>query len=235
MDEVRLLRILLTPIIQRALEDKMQSLDDDPSAVHVSKLSRGCSKFEEANTYEDNPQLLFESLLRGSNNSISWLLGQLVHASIENMINGKKIEECEVVSEKEVSKEIEIDCEPWRVKVKGHVDLYVKCPEEEFAVELKYRSTGELGLRSYYQTKVYSAALGVPVYVFMITPSKVKIEKVEGDEEFLRKIVSEFKCKGYIEEIVFNPDARPCNNCAHKNSCEIWKKTVGILLSKVVK
>ena len=233
MDEERLLKLLLTPIIERAREDRMQSVDDDPKAVHVSKLSRGCSKFEEQDTYEDNPDLLLQSLLKGSNNSISWLLGQLVHASIEAAVDKKNIDGCEIMSEKEVSKTVKIDCDPGEVTVKGHVDLYVKCPEEEFAVELKYRSTGELGLRSYYQTKIYSAALGVPVYVVIITPHRVKIEKVEGDVEFLSKVVNEFKCKGYIEEIVFNPDARPCNNCVRKNSCEIWKRTVGILVSRV--
>jgi len=233
VDEERLLKILLTPIIERAREDRMQSIDDDPKAVHVSKLSRGCSNFEEQDTYEDNPDLLLKSLLRGSNNSISWLLGQLVHASIETAVDGKRIEDCFITSEKEVSKTVRISCEPYEVTVKGHVDLYVKCPDEEFAVELKYRSTGELGLRSYYQTRIYSAALGVPVYVVIITPQKVMVEKVEGDMEFLERVVNEFKCKGYIQEIVFNPDARPCNNCANKDTCDIWKKTVGILVSRM--
>ncbi|ABU82273.1 hypothetical protein Igni_1096 [Ignicoccus hospitalis KIN4/I] len=233
VDEGRLLRLLFTPIVERAREDKLQSSDEDPSVVHVSKLSRGCANFVEQDSYEENPELLISSLLRGSNNSISWLLGQLVHTSIELSVDKKVIDGCEVVSEKEVKKEVEVDCEPGKVVVKGHVDLYVKCPQEEFAVELKYRSTGELGLRSYYQTMTYSAALGVPVYVVIITPNKVTVEKVEADEGFLRRVVNDFKCKGYLEEIVFNPDARPCNNCANKANCELWKRAVGVLVSKV--
>ena len=233
MDEGRLLKLLFTPIVERAREDKLQSSEDDPAVVHVSKLSRGCSRFVEQDPYEENPDLLIESLIKGSNNSISWLLGQLVHASIEGFVNNKVIDGCKIISEKEVRKEVEVDCEPKKVLVKGHVDLYVKCPDEEFAVELKYRSTGELGLRSYYQIMTYSAALQVPVYAVIITPHKVTIEKVVADEEFLRKVVNEFKCKGYVEDIVFNPDARPCSNCALKANCDLWKRAVGVLVSKV--
>lgn len=110
--------------------------------------------------------------------------------------------------------------------------MFVECPNKKFAIELKYRSSGELGIRSLYQTKIYSAALNVPVYIVMITPEKVKVEKVEADEEFLRNIVSQFKCEGMIKEIVYNPDARPCNNCVHRDSCEILKSAAKVLINK---
>jgi len=203
--------------------------------VHVSKLSRGCIRFQENNLFEENEDMFIESLLKGENNSISWLLGQLVHTSIEGLVDNKDILNCKIIAEKEISKKVKISCPPYEVTVVGHVDLFVECPNSKFAVELKYRGGGELGLRSLYQTKVYSAALGVPVYIVIITPEKVKVEKVEADEGFLNEIVNKFKCKGIIEEIVYNPDARPCNNCMLKDQCDIWKKTVSVLLSKVTR
>ncbi len=231
MDEEQILRLLVKPILERAREDRIQSNDD--GAVHVSKLSRGCSKFEEAEVYEENMDLLIENLRKGKNNAISWLFGQIVHLALESILDGKDIDGCKVVSEKEIDTEVEIDCPPYKTLLKGHVDLFVDCGDKRFAVELKYRSTGEIGTRSLYQTKVYSAALGTPVYIVVLAPSGIKIEKVEADKEFLKKVVSEFKCKGYIEEIVFNPDARPCGNCIHRNTCEIWKKTIPTLLSRL--
>ena len=235
MNEREVLKLILTPIIQRAKEDRMQSEDERDDVVHVSKLSRGCIRFQESNLFEENEDMFVESLLKGENNSISWLLGQLVHASIEGLIDHKTIGGCKVVAEKEISKKVKISCPPYEVTVVGHVDLFVECPQGSFAVELKYRGGGELGLRSLYQTKVYSAALGVPVYIVIVTPDKVKVEKVEADDKFLEDIVNKFRCKGIIEEIVYNPDARPCNNCVYKDQCDIWKRTVSILLSKVTK
>ncbi|UXD22114.1 hypothetical protein IPA_01785 [Ignicoccus pacificus DSM 13166] len=233
MDERDLLKMILTPILERAKEDRMQSEDDREDVVHVSKLSRGCVKFKENRLFEDDVDTFIESLLKGENNSISWLLGQLVHASIEGLTDHKVIDGCQLIAEKEVFKKVRISCPPHEVTVVGHVDLYASCPQGDFAVELKYRGGGELGLRSLYQTKVYSAALGVPVYIIIITPEKVKVEKVEADEAFLQDIVDRFKCKGLIEEIVFNPDARPCNNCALREQCDVWKRTVSVLLSKI--
>jgi len=233
LDEEQILRLLLEPIIERAREDRIQSFDDD--AVHVSKLSRGCAKFEEAEVYEENADLLIQNLKKNKNNAISWLLGQLVHIAFEYVLDKKEVNGCTVVSEKEINTDVEIDCPPYKTKLRGHVDLFVDCGNEKFAIELKYRSTGEIGARSLYQTKVYSAALGVPVYIVVLAPSGVKIEKIEADRDFLRRIVSEFKCKGYIEEIVFNPDARPCNNCIHRHECDIWRKAVSALVSKIKK
>ncbi len=233
MDERELLKTILIPIIERAKEDRMQSEDDRDDVVHVSKLSRGCIKFKESNLFEDDVDGFVDSLLKGENNSVSWLLGQLVHTSIEGLTDGKRINDCVLTAEKEISKEVEVECPPYQVTVVGHVDLFVECPQGSFAVELKYRGGGELGMRSLYQTKVYSAALGVPVYIIIITPEKVRIERVEADESFLRDIVNRFKCKGLIEEIVFNPDARPCNNCALKDQCDVWRRTVNVLLSKL--
>ncbi len=233
LDEEQILRLILEPIIERAKEDRIQSLDD--GAVHVSKLSRGCAKFEEAEVYEENMELLIQNLKKGKNNAISWLLGQLVHIAFEHVLNNKNIHDCIVTSEKEIDTEVEIECPPHKTRLKGHVDLFVDCGNTRFAIELKYRSTGEIGARSLYQTKIYSAALGVPVYIVVLAPNGIKIERIEADKDFLRKIVSEFKCKGYIEEIVFNPDARPCNNCIHRHECNIWKKAIPTLLSRLKK
>ncbi len=232
MDYESVLEIILKAVTEKAREDKEQSSDPHEEVVHVSKLSRGCARFEERRSYEEDLKKFVHDLIQGNENSASWLLGQLIHIALESLNDGKTVNGCKITSEKEIEEEVEIPCPPYKVRVVGHVDMFVECPDKKFAVELKYRSTGELGLRSLYQTKVYSAALKVPVYIVMVTPERVRVERIEADYEFLKDVVTQFKCEGIVRDIIYNPDARPCNNCVHRGECDLLKSVAKLLINK---
>ena len=235
LSEREVLKLLLEPVVEKAREEVQQEeRENGKNVVHVSKLTRGCARFKEALKPEDNLENLVTSVMKGETNPVSWLLGQLVHAGIETLV--EKVPNsrgCKFIPEKEVKGEFETECAS-KVLLSGHVDLYVECPEERFAVEIKYRGGLEAGYRSYVQAKIYATVLKVPVYLVTFSPDRVKVEKVEADEEFLSRIVNEFVCQGFVKEIIFNPDARPCNSCALRESCEVWKRTIGVLVSKVL-